>query len=73
MTNSGHTLTMMHDGVYNTCPSGGYIMQTTTGMATTFSDCSISSANQFLSRSTASCLYNCQFFVPTPSDQNDYD
>jgi hypothetical protein len=53
---TGHTLTMMHDGVYNTCPSGGFIMQTTTGTATTFSHCSVDSANTFLP--SASCLYN---------------
>jgi hypothetical protein len=53
---TGHTLTMMHDGVYNSCPSGGFIMQTTTGTATTFSHCSVDSANGFLPGAT--CLYN---------------
>jgi len=53
---TGHTLTMMHDGVYNSCPSGGFIMQTTTGTATTFSHCSVDSANGFLPG--AQCLYN---------------
>jgi hypothetical protein len=55
---TGHTLTMMHDGVYNTCPSGGYIMATTTGTATTFSSCSINSANGYFGSPNSQCLYN---------------
>jgi disintegrin and metalloproteinase domain-containing protein 9 len=52
---TGHTLGMEHDGVSNSCPGRGFIMQTVTGEATTFSTCSINSANAFLD-SGARCM-----------------
>lgn len=55
---TGHTLSMLHDGSQgaSSCPNAGFIMQTTTGMATMFSDCSISAADGFMEGSSSSCM-----------------
>jgi len=55
---TGHTLSMLHDSIGNSCPPAGYIMQTVTGSATQFSSCSINYANNFMTTRDPQCLDN---------------
>jgi hypothetical protein len=56
----GHSFGMVHDGLQNTCPQGGFIMAAVASssgpQATSFSDCSIDDMDLFLAGEGAECL-----------------